>query len=311
MKSSNKRPEQESALDGFGHYLRISRSLSAKTEAAYRHDVTMLLQYLEEYRPELTLEKVDTETLRDFLQKQQGLKATSQARLVSGLRTFYRYLLMEERIDRNPLDYIDSPKLHRKLPQVLSFQEIEAIEQSFDLSKPENFRNKTIIELMYSCGLRVSEVVSLPLSALHLDEGFISVIGKGDKERLVPVGKYATKLLRLYIEGSRPLLHPKPKSRNLLFLNRRGNRLTREMVFLIVKKAAADAGISKPVSPHSFRHAFATHLVEGGADLRSVQEMLGHKNITTTEIYTHLDRSFLEKTIRNYHPRYKKGNDNQ
>lgn len=311
MKSLNNRLEQESVLDGFGHYLRISRSLSAKTEAAYRHDVSRLSQYLEEYSPELTLEKVDTETLRKFLQTQQDLSASSQARLVSGLRTFYRYMLMEDRIAENPLDYIDSPKIQRKLPQVLSFQEIEAIEQSFDLSKPENFRNKTIIELMYSCGLRVSEVVSLNISALHLDEGFISVIGKGDKERLVPIGKFAANLLRLYMEGSRPLLHPKKKAEKILFLNRRGGKLTREMVFTMVKKAAEAAGIKKKVSPHSFRHAFATHLVEGGADLRSVQEMLGHKNITTTEIYTHLDRRFLEQTIRNYHPRYKKEDDSQ
>ena len=298
-------------LEPFAHFLRVERSLSPHTVAAYRRDITKLAAYLETHHPGTSLEAADTQLLREFLQCSPIPSASSQARLISGLRTYYRYLLMVERIKENPMELIASPKLRRKLPQVPSFQEIEAMENSFDLSKPENFRNKTIIELMYSCGLRVSEVVALPLSALHLDEGFISVIGKGNKERLVPIGKFAANLLRLYMEGSRPLLHPKPKSRDLLFLNRRGGKMTREMVFLIVKKAAADAGIRKNVSPHSFRHAFATHLVEGGADLRSVQEMLGHKNITTTEIYTHLDRRFLETTIRNYHPRYKNSGDNQ
>ena len=302
---------EETELDHFGHFLRITRSLSAKTVSAYRQDLAKLIQYLDENRPDLSLETVDTETVRDFLQTQQHLSASSQARMISGLRTFYRYLLVEERIEKNPLDLVDSPKMKRKLPQVPSFEEIEAMEKSFDLSFPEQFLNKAIIELMYSCGLRVSEVVSMPVSGLHLDEGFISVIGKGNKERLVPIGKYATRLIKEYLEGYRPKLHPKKKESQYLFLNRRGGRMTREMVFLIVKKAAADAGIRKNVSPHSLRHAFATHLMEGGADLRSVQEMLGHKNITTTEIYTHLDRSFLEKTIRNYHPKYKKGNDNQ
>ena len=298
-------------IEAFTHFLRVERSLSPHTVAAYRRDISKLAKYMEEHHPGTSIEAAGTKQLREFLQSGPVPSASSQARLISGLRTYYRYLLMVERIDENPMELIASPKLRRKLPQVPSFQEIEAMENSFDLSKPETFRNKTIIELMYSCGLRVSEVVALPISALHLDEGFISVIGKGNKERLVPIGKFAANLLRLYMEGSRPLLHPKPKSRDLLFLNRRGNRLTREMVFTIVKKAAAAAGIEKSVSPHSFRHAFATHLVEGGADLRSVQEMLGHKNITTTEIYTHLDRKFLAQTIRNFHPRYKNKGDNQ
>jgi integrase/recombinase XerD len=302
---------QQQDLEAFGNYLLIERSLSVQTSAAYRRDVQTLTDYLDKNCNGIAPENADLQTLRDFLYTKCDASAASQARLVSGIRAYYRYLLLTDRISENPAKLLESPKLHRKLPQVLSFEEIEAIERSFDLSMPEQFRNKTIIELMYSCGLRVSEVVSLPTGSLHLKEGFISVIGKGNKERLVPIGQYAAHLIRVYMEEYRPQLRPAKECQKLLFLNRMGKKLTREMVFTIVKKAAKAAGIRKNVSPHSFRHAFATHLVEGGADLRSVQEMLGHKNITTTEIYTHLDRSFLEKTIRNYHPRYKDNNEIQ
>ena len=300
--------EWDDRIEAFTRHLRVERSLSPLTAAAYRRDVLKLKEYLKE-RGTVRPEEADTETIRKFLHEGQDLSARSQARLVSALRTFYRFLLIEGFMESNPLELVDLPKWHRKLPQVLSFEEINAIEQTFDLSKPENFRNKTMIELLYSCGLRVSELIALQTSDLHLEEGFIRVVGKGDKERLVPIGSYATQLLRLYLEGVRQQLHPSKRFQKVLFPNRRGGRLTREMVFTIVKRAAAEAGIKKRVSPHSFRHAFATHLIEGGADLRSVQEMLGHKNITTTEIYTHLDRSFLEETIRNYHPRYKQHND--
>ncbi len=296
----------EPYLSDFTTFLRVDKSLSPHSVSAYLHDVGMLRDYLEKNHEQIKPEEVDKETIRAFLEQTSHLEKTSQARLLSGLRTFFRFLLMEDRIDASPLALLESPKIRRKLPQVLSFPEIEAIENSMDLSQPENFRNKVIIETMYSCGLRVSETIGLRLQDLHLKEGFLSIIGKGDKQRLVPIGQYASQLLILYMEGVRTKLPIQKSEQDYVFLNRRGHRLTREMIFTIVKKAAAEAGISKNVSPHSFRHAFATHLVEGGADLRSVQEMLGHKNITTTEIYTHLDRRFLEETILNFHPRYKK-----
>ena len=307
MEATDKR--WNDCIEDFLLYLRIDRSLSKHSSDAYRRDVRKLASYASRLTPPVPPEQMDLETMRHFLKEISGLAAASQARTVSGLRAFYHYLLLEDRVEKNPVDQLSLPKLSRKLPQVPSFQEIEAIEQSFDLSVPENFRNKTMIEMMYSCGLRVSEVVNLRLSDLHLKEGFIRVVGKGDKQRIIPIGSYASKLLRLHIRGRRARQKAKKGQEDFVFLNRNGHALTREMVFQVVKKAVEDAGIRKNISPHSFRHAFATHLVEGGADLRSVQEMLGHKNITTTEIYTHLDRHFLEETIRNFHPRYKKHTD--
>lgn len=298
-------------LKAFSTYLQVDRSLSKHSIAAYLHDVGLLCRFLEENGVDKSPEEVRLDDFRDFLTSLETLENNSQARVISGLRTFYRFLLKEGDMEEHPMALLQSPRTRRHLPQVLSFEEVEAIENSFDLSLPENFRNKVMVEMMYSCGLRVSELVSLRLGNLLLNEGCIRVIGKGKKERLVPIGHYASRMLQLYIEGVRAAFRPKPGAEEYVFLSRRGQPLSREMVFTIVKKAAEAAGIQKQVSPHAFRHAFATHLVEGGADLRSVQAMLGHKNITTTEIYTHLDRGYLEDTIRNFHPRYKYKSENQ
>jgi len=233
------------------------------------------------------------------------MTATSQARIISGIKAFYKYCLMEQVVTKDPTTLLEAPKLKRALPDVLSYAEIERILAAIDLSKPEGGRNKAILETMYSCGLRVSEVVNLRLSQLYLDEGFIRVIGKGDKERLVPVGASAVKFIGIYIHDIRVHTSPRPGSEDILFLNNRGTQLSRVMIFLIIKELVQKAKIKKTVSPHTFRHSFATHLVEGGADLRAVQEMLGHESITTTEIYTHLDREFLRKTLEKFHPAFK------
>ena len=240
----------------------------------------------------------------EYLQKDQEVKATSQARILSGVRAFYRFLVLEGTLETNPAQLIDTPKLARKLPTVLSVSEVEAIINAVDLSLPEGHRNRAMIEVLYSCGLRVSELIALQLSCLFFDEGYIRVIGKGNKERIVPIGSTAQKAIRLYVEGYRMSLKIKNGDADIVFLNRRGGRLSRVMVFHIVKELAEKAGITKEISPHTFRHSFATHLVEGGADLRAVQEMLGHESITTTEIYTHLDREYVQSTIALHHPRY-------
>jgi integrase/recombinase XerD len=235
-----------------------------------------------------------------------GMTATSQARIISGIRSFYKYLLTEQIISSDPTALLEAPKTKRALPDVLSFEEIELIISKIDQSKPEGGRNKAILETMYSCGLRVSEVVGLKISCLYLDVGFIRVIGKGDKERLVPIGSDAIKYIKLYKDNIRVHQPMIPGYEDILFLNQRGKGLTRVMIFYIIRDLAAKAGITKNISPHTFRHSFATHLVEGGADLRAVQEMLGHESITTTEIYTHLDRDFLRNTLQQFHPAFKK-----
>ena len=298
-------------LKAFRTYLLVDRALSKHSIAAYLHDVERLCHFLKEEGLDKGPEDLQLDDFQKFLVSLEAMENNSQARIVSGLRTFYRFLLTEGYIKEHPMDLLQAPKTRRRLPQVLTFEEVEAIENSFDLSLPENFRNKVMVEMMYSCGLRVSELVSLRLGDLLLDGGCIRVTGKGNKQRLVPIGHYASRLLRLYIEGARASFPVQQGCEDCVFLSRRGQKLTREMVFTVVKKAAETAGITKQVSPHSFRHAFATHLVEGGADLRSVQAMLGHKNITTTEIYTHLDRGYLEDTIRNFHPRYNHKSVNQ
>lgn len=234
-----------------------------------------------------------------------GMTPASQARIISGIKSFYRYCLLEKISDTDPSTLLEAPKLKRALPDVLSFDEIEQIIAQIDLSKPEGGRNKAILETLYSCGLRVSELVNLRISQLYLDVGFIRVIGKGDKERLVPIGQSATKYINLYRQTQRQHLQVASGHEDILFLNRHGRKLSRVMIFLIIRELVQQAGIKKNVSPHTFRHSFATHLVEGGADLRAVQEMLGHESITTTEIYTHLDREFLRKTLENYHPAFK------
>jgi integrase/recombinase XerD len=234
-----------------------------------------------------------------------GMTASSQSRMISGIRNFFKYCLSEQIISADPTELVDTPRLKRSLPDVLSFSEIEALLHAIDHSKPEGQRNRAILEVMYSCGLRVSEAVNLKIPFLYLDVGFIRVIGKGDKERLVPIGSEAVKYIKLYMQHTRKAQEAKTGDEEILFLNRRGGRLSREMIFLIIKELAVKASINKVVSPHTLRHSFATHLVEGGADLRAVQEMLGHESITTTEIYTHLDREYLRETLIRFHPSYK------
>jgi integrase/recombinase XerD len=295
----------DNLLSGFKDFLRIDKGLSDNTIAAYLYDVSELENYISGQGKSLLTIALDD--IPPFLQSlNETINEASQARRLSGIRTFYKYLLHEDWILYNPFDLIESPKLARKLPQVLSFEEIENIMDTFDLSKPENFRNKTIIETLYSCGLRVSELVNLKISNLYFRQGFIKVIGKGDKQRLVPVGKYAKDMINKYIDYYRVHLPIKKGHEDYIFLNRRGRKLTRVYVFTMIKQAVSDAEIHKDVSPHTFRHSFATHLLEGGADLRSIQMMLGHASITTTEIYTHIDRQYLTETILSFHPRYKK-----
>lgn len=294
----------ESYKKGFKAYLQLERSLAANSMEAYLHDVEMFTQYMQLTRRMLTPAEVELKDLQSFLQwiTEMGLSTASQARIISGLRQFFKFCLLEQIIRRNPAELLELPKRKRSLPDVLSIEEIDAMLQCIDLSKPEGTRNKAIIETMYSCGLRVSEVIQLRISHLYPDVGFIRVVGKGDKERLVPIGNAALKYIRIYHEQVRVHLPVQPGYEDFLFLNRLGRSLSRVMVFMMVKELALKAGITKNISPHTFRHSFATHLVEGGADLRAVQEMLGHESITTTEIYTHLDRTYLRETLERYHP---------
>jgi integrase/recombinase XerD len=293
---------------GFKAYLQLEKSLSDHSVEAYLHDVEMLTQYLQSVNDLKTPVAVELKDLQQFLKwvTELGMSAASQARIISGLRQFYKYCMLEEISAKDPTSLLEAPKLKRALPDTLSYEEIESILGQIDMSKPEGGRNKAIIETMYSCGLRVSEVVNLKLSNLYLDVGYIRVIGKGDKERLVPIGNSATRYILIYKNDIRVHIAARPGKEDFLFLNRRGQELTRVMIFLIIKELAKQAGITKNISPHTFRHSFATHLVEGGADLRAVQEMLGHESITTTEIYTHLDREFLRKTLEKYHPGFGK-----
>lgn len=294
----------QAAIDDYVGHLRLERSLSELTVQAYRTDLDKLSQFAESIGVEP--ESLTTAQVEEFLATlhDSGLQSRSRARVLSGIRGFYRYLMLEEVIDSSPLELIESPKIGRKLPEVLSIEEIDALEAAIDLSRPDGLRNRAIIETLYSCGLRVSELVSLRLTDLHLDEGFVRVVGKGNKERLVPIGRKAIHDIDCYIE-QRNAVGQKVAigAENILFLNRLGNKLTRVMVFTIIKRLAEAAGISKSISPHTLRHSFATHLIEGGADLRAVQEMLGHESIATTEIYTHLDRDYLRSTILMHHPR--------
>ncbi len=297
----------KSWLKGFAAYLRLERSLSARTLEAYLSDAEKLALFLAQQGggEAISPTAVQTEQLRQFLQwlNELGLGARTQARILSGLKAFFKYLLIEGQIADNPAEELEGPRLGRKIPEVLSYEEIQRILESIDLSQPQGHRNRAMLETLYASGLRVSELINLRISDLFDDLGFIRVIGKGDKQRLVPIGEHALRQISLYRKHERKHLPIQKGEENTLFLNRRGRRLTRQMVFLIVRRAAAEAGIEKKVSPHTFRHSFATHLVEGGADLRAVQEMLGHESILTTEIYTHLDRSFLKETLLTFHPR--------
>jgi integrase/recombinase XerD len=294
---------------GFRAWLQLEKSLSDNSVEAYLHDVEMLTQYLQLQGNMVNPNEVTLKDLRNFLQgiTELGMTVTSQARIISGLRSFFRYCQLEQIARQNPTELLEAPKTQRKLPEVLSFSEIEAMIAAIDLSKPEGTRNKAILETMYSCGLRVSELTNLTLSGLYPDLGFVRVTGKGDKERLVPIGKDALKFMLLYVQTNRVHLDINKGEEDIVFLNRNGRRLSRVMIFYIIKDLALKAGVTKNISPHTFRHSFATHLVEGGADLRAVQEMLGHESITTTEIYTHLDRSYLRETLERFHPSFSSG----
>ncbi|MEO5593100.1 MAG: site-specific tyrosine recombinase XerD [Chitinophagaceae bacterium] len=297
----------ESYKKGFKAYLQLEKSLSDNSVEAYLRDVEKLTEFLQSQNNLLTPEQVQLKDLQAFLRfiTELGMTATSQARIISGLRGFYKFCLLENITKKDPTVLMEAPKLKRTLPDVLTFEEIEAIIGEIDLSKPEGGRNKAILETMYSCGLRVSELVNLKISNLYMDVGFIKVLGKGDKERLVPIGRSAIKYINIYRANIRVHINVKPGNADILFLNRRGSKLSRVMIFLLLKDLVKLAGITKNISPHTLRHSFATHLVEGGADLRAVQEMLGHESITTTEIYTHLDREYLRKTLQNFHPAFK------
>ena len=289
----------------FESYLQLEKSLSGNSVEAYRNDLGKLRAFLEATNQNVDPAQVTPAHLQGFLQwvNELGMSATTQARILSGIRAFYKFLIMENIVTADPTDNIEAPKLRRKLPDTLSFQEIEELFAAIDVSKPEGARNKAMLETLYSSGLRVSELVDLKLSNFYPDLGFLKVVGKGNKERLVPVGRDALKYIQIYLEHFRKDLKIKPGQEDFLFLNRRGAKLTRVMVFLIIKELAEKIGLNKQISPHTFRHSFATHLIEGGADLRAVQEMLGHESITTTEIYTHLDRDYLKQIITDFHPR--------
>ena len=297
----------ESYKKGFKAYLQLEKSLSNNSVEAYLHDIEKLTTFLESKKQLKTPQQIELKDLEQFLKwiTELGMTAGSQARIISGLRSFYKYCLLEQITKADPTALLESPKLKRTLPDILSFEEIENIIDEIDLSTPEGGRNKAILETLYSCGLRVTELVNLRISCLYLDVGFVRVIGKGDKERLVPIGSDAIKYINIYRKDIRVHVAVKPGNEDILFLNRRGSKLSRVMIFLIIKDLARLAGIKKTISPHTFRHSFATHLVEGGADLRAVQEMLGHESITTTEIYTHLDREFLRSTLQQFHPAFK------
>lgn len=289
----------------FEIYLRLERSLSPHSVAAYLSDVKKLWLFLQLDHPALAPLEVTKAHLQAFLAHlhTEALSATSQARVLSSLKALYRFLVLELDLTEDPTELLQRPRLGRKLPDTLAVHEIEALFNAIDHSQTTGARNRAMLETLYSAGLRVSELIELTVSHLYAEEGFVRVMGKGNRERLVPIGSMALKYIRIYMEDVRPHLPIHPAYRNHIFLNRRGKKLTRNMVFLIVKQLAQQAGLTKQVSPHTFRHSCATHLLEGGADLRAVQEMLGHQSITTTEIYTHLDRQYLKQVIRDFHPR--------
>lgn len=295
----------DSALHGFDANAVLEKGLSDKTREAYEHDVRALAKFCITEQKRNSPVHVTGEDIEKFLAalNHVELSERSQARMLSGARAFFQYLIQEDLIQKDPTALVTGPKLGRYLPEVLSYDEILSMIESIDLSHPQGTRNVAIIETLYACGIRVSELVNLVMSHVYFDLDMIRVIGKNNKERFVPIGKQALKAIKLYIEGDRNrMMNILPSASDILFLNRRGNKMTREMVFLIIKDSASKAGITKTVSPHSFRHSFATHLVEGGADLRAVQEMLGHASITTTEIYTHMSMDYLRETVRQFHP---------
>jgi len=295
----------QALLNGYLTFLKLEKGLSPNSVAAYIDDINKLLLFTKDKNHGFSIEKTDKETLRNFILwiNEMGLAANSQARIMSGIRNFFAYLKEEKLTDNNPVDLIDLPKIARKLPVVLSVDEIDRMVAQIDHSSNDGVRNRCMIEVLYGCGLRVSELVGLKLSQIYFQEDYLRIIGKGNKERLVPLGSVAKKHLELYNNGVRRHINIVKGHTEYVFLNKFGKRISRVMVFLIIKDLCEKAGIKKNVSPHTFRHSFATHLVDGGADLRAVQEMLGHASITTTEIYTHLDSSYLKDTIIQFHPR--------
>ncbi len=297
---------------GFRSYLQLERGLSSNTVVAYLHDIDLLFQFLEEEKEKKSLVNTDLNDLTDFIVfvNKKNLSPYTQSRVISGIKAFFRYLMLEKIIDSNPSELIESPRLGRKLPDVLNIDDVSKIIDGIDLSDPNGERNKAIFETLYGCGLRVSELINLKISELHFREGILSVTGKGNKQRLVPIGTSAQQQIERYLKEIRIHIEPRKGAEDIVFLNRNGGKLSRQMIFIIVKKRVEQAGINKKVSPHTFRHSFATHLVQNGADLRAIQELLGHVSITTTEIYTHLDSDDLRRAILNYHPRNKKETGN-
>ncbi|WP_342644303.1 site-specific tyrosine recombinase XerD [Mucilaginibacter sp. CSA2-8R] len=293
------------AIKGFQDYLKLERSLSANSIESYSRDIDKLKQFAETQATVIRPELITLQHLRDFLQwiNELGMIPSSQARILSGIKAFYKFMLMEDLITADPTALLESPRIQRKLPDTLSYDEINNLIAAIDLSKPDGPRNKAILEMLYSCGLRVTELTELKISNLYLDIEFIKVTGKGNKERLVPISQTAITALQQWLQYSRVHVPVKKGEEDIVFLNRRGTRLTRVFIFMLIKQLAGAIGLKKTISPHTFRHSFATHLIEGGADLRAVQDMLGHESITTTEIYTHLDRDYLKSTIIQYHPR--------
>ena len=291
-------------LQDYKHYLKLERGLSKNSIVSYSLDIEKLISYLENNNYTVSPIAIEKETIQEFIYAiSKQVNARSQSRIISGLRSFFNYLVFEDYRQTNPLDLIESPKIGRKLPDTLSTLEIDKLIAAIDLSKPQGERNRAIVELLYSCGLRVSELISLKLSDLFFDEGFIKVTGKGDKQRFVPIESLTIKYINIYKNEVRNHLKIENEYMDTLFLNRRGKQLTRAMIFTIIKQLAVKIGLNKNISPHTFRHSFATHLLENGADLRAIQLMLGHESITTTEIYMHVDKRHLSEVINKYHPR--------
>ncbi|WP_320113055.1 site-specific tyrosine recombinase XerD [Draconibacterium orientale] len=295
----------EECKKGYENYLKLEKSLSQNSIAAYINDINKLENFFEKSFKGVNPEKVTLSQLKSFVEwlNEKGVSPRTQARTISGIKSFYKYLLIEEKITSDPTALLESPKIGRKLPDILSMEEIDTLMNAIDLKKSEGQRNKAMLETLYSCGLRVSELVNLKMTNLFFEQGFIKIEGKAGKERLVPVSGRAIEEINKYLANYRKNLRVNKDSENILFLNRRGRKLSRVMIFTIIKNLAAKVNLDKKISPHTFRHSFATHLINGGADLRAVQEMLGHESILTTEIYTHLDKDYLKSTIHQFHPR--------
>ncbi len=291
-------------ITDYTNYLKIERGLSKNTIESYKRDLNKLTNFIDSLTPLPSPSTISSDIIKQFVYETgKTINPRSQARLISSLRSFFDYLIFEEYKEDNPTDLLESPNIGRKLPDTLTKQEVDNLIEAIDMSHPQGERNKTLLELLYSCGLRVSEVISLQLTDLFFDEGFIKVLGKGNKYRLVPIHYTTIKQVTKYIKNVRPLIMPKKKEENTLFLNRRGNRLTRQMIFIILKNLATKINLGKKIGPHTLRHSFATYLLQHGADLRVIQQLLGHKSITTTEIYVHIDTKHLKETVFSYHPR--------